>query len=304
MREVANSNNRVVDVITFLSAHPTEAFTLSQLAERVGMSLGSAHRTLATLTEARFVARHPKHKTYTLGVALVAIGQSALEKHRSIEVARRELASLGVELRAQCTAAVVVDGEILILAREGAPRTHDAISRVGERRPFIPPLGLCHVAWASERELKAFLESAPFAPQDPRHAHLRRAVELVCARGYSIAGDGPTIRNLRQISRVPIGGPRTEDNRQSVLAAIASLSHEEIQLENLDATPAPSVSYISAPVFGPSGEVDLELTVSGLSSNMNSIEIKRCAEQLLATASRVTIETHGRLPKPFPSHSA
>ncbi|WP_372810629.1 helix-turn-helix domain-containing protein, partial [Litorivivens sp.] len=61
----SSSNTRAIDVINFLAAHPTEAFTLTELAEQLALSHGSAHRVLNALTEARYLSRHPKHKTYS-----------------------------------------------------------------------------------------------------------------------------------------------------------------------------------------------------------------------------------------------
>ena len=54
VNETAGPNSRVIDVINFLAAHPTESFTLSEIARNVGLSNGSAHRVLTTMSGARF----------------------------------------------------------------------------------------------------------------------------------------------------------------------------------------------------------------------------------------------------------
>lgn len=296
MSELSGPHHRVIDVLNFHAAHPTEAFTLSELAERLGLSLGSAHRVLATLVDARYLSRHPKHKTYSLGVALLAIGHAALEKHPSVHIARRELARLTDELKVQCTAAAVVDDELLLLAKDGTPQTHEGMNRVGERRPFIPPFGISHVAWAGEEVIAAYLAKAPPALDEPRRAYLETAVATVRRRGYAIAANGPGLSALRQVTLLPIDQPRDDAYRSKVHGLIARLTETEMQLLDLADAKSVGVSFISVPVFAPTGAVALELTVSGMPHDLEPAEIERHAERLRAAAAVVTGESHGRMP--------
>jgi DNA-binding IclR family transcriptional regulator len=294
--ETFGSNNRAVDVINYLAAHPVESFTLSELAKALELSHGSAHRVLTGLTEARWLSRHPKHKTYSLGLALVAIGQAALEKHRAVEIARREMARLTEEVRAQCLASAIVDDELLLLAREGTPHTHETLSYVGERHPFVPPVGMPHVAWGSPALIEAFLAKAPAGMTEAALLHLRHAVVLVRRRGYAIASNGPALRQMRLAGAQASGRHRDEAARAREIAAIGQLSAPEIQLERIEDALAEGVGYISAPVFAPNGEVAMELTLSGMPSNLSVAEIETMAERLRTTAAVVTRESHGRLP--------
>ena len=295
MSETFGSNNRAVDVINFLAAHPVESFTLSELAKALDLSHGSAHRVLTGLTEARWLTRHPKHKTYSLGLALVAIGQAALEKHRAVEIARREMARLTDEVRAQCLASAIVDDELLLLAKEGLPHTHEALSYVGERHPFVPPVGMAHVAWGPPALIEAFLAKAPPQMGEAALAHLRHAVALVRQRGYAIAANGPAIRQMRLAGAQASVRHRDGAARDREIAAMGQLSNPEIQLERLEDA-LEGVGYISAPVFAPSGEVAMELTLSGMPSHLSVAEIEHMAERLRTTAAVVTRESHGRPP--------
>ncbi len=296
MADTSGSNGRVIDVINFLAAHPTESFTLSELAGHLGLSNGSAHRVLSTLTEARYLSRHPKHKTYSLGVALVAIGHAALEKHRGIDVARREMARLTDELKAQCIATAIVDDELLFLAKEGTPQTHDGLNRVGERRPFVPPLGLGHIAWADRSTFEAYLAKAPTAVSDGVRRYLETVLSTIRARGYAIAANGPALRALRQTAMLPIPRQHDDGYQARVQQLIGELSEREIQLLNLDDIGSEGVSYISVPVFSPTGSVALELSLSGMPHHLEREEIERYIARLQTTAAIVTSETHGRIP--------
>lgn len=296
MTEAVGPTNRTISVISFLAAHPTEAFTLSELADHLGLSNGSAHRVLTTLTQTRYLSRHPKHKTYSLGVALVAIGQAALEKHRGIDVARREMARLTYELKAQCIATAAVDGELLFLAKEGVPQTHDGLNRVGERRPFVPPMGLGHVAWAGRHALTDYLARARLSIDDAMGDYLVTALHTVRRRGYSIAANGDALRALRHTSQLPIDRQRDDAYWTGVYELIGHLSEKEIQLLDIADADNGGISYISAPVFSPAGTVALELVLSGMPANLDINEIEHYAQRLRATAAIVTSETHGRMP--------
>lgn len=290
-------NGRVIDVITFLAAHPTEAFTLSELASQLGLSNGSAHRVLTALADARFLSRHPKHKTYSLGMALVAIGQAALEKHRGIDVARREMAKVADELKVQCVATAIVDDELLFLAREGVPQTHDGLNRVGDRRPFVPPVGLGKIAWSDERTVEAYFQQAPLQMPRPVIDHMRRSLEVIRRRGFAVAGVGHALQDFRKATTLPIGQRRDAAYWAHLDDLIARLTPNETQLIDLSGADLVGVSHISAPVFAPNGTVALELTLSGMPLDLSVAEIERYASRLCAAAARITAETHGRMPQ-------
>lgn len=293
----AGSNGRVVEVLNFLAAHPTEAFTLSELAGHLGLSNGSAHRVLTALSDARFLTRHLKHKTYSLGVALVAVGQAALEKHRGLDVARREMARLTGEIRGQCIASAVVDDELLLLAKEGLPQTHDVVMRVGERRPYVPPVGLGKVAWCDEREVEDYFAKAPAAMPAPVRQRMRQSLELIRQRGYAMASIGDVLRNFSQAAVLPIGQRRDSTYWERVNGLLARLTPNECQLIDIAEAARTGIGHISAQVFAPNGAVVFELTLSGMPTGMSVEEIEHYANRLRAAAAIVTAETHGRAPR-------
>lgn len=297
INETAGPNSRVIEVLNFLAAHPTEAFTLSEIARNVGLSNGSAHRVLTTMSDARFLARHHKHKTYSLGLALVAVGQAALEKHRGIDVARREMARLTQELKVQCVATIIAEGDRLVLAKAGTPQTHEELNRVGERHPIIPPIGLACVAWNGEKAIRDFLARSPAPLDESMRHHIEAAFPVVRRRGYAIAASGPVMTSLRAATIQPAGLPRDETYWEAIRSRVALLTPDEVQLIDLSRAGETGVCYISAPVFSPSGAVEIELTLSGFPPGLRSAEIERHADRLRAAAASVTNEIHGRMPQ-------
>jgi DNA-binding IclR family transcriptional regulator len=294
--DISNPTSRVLDVLNFLAAHPIEAFTLAEIARHLGLSNGSAHRILTTMTEAHFLSRHPKHKTFTLGMAPVAIGEAALGKHRGLEIARREIGRLAVELNVQCTVNAVVEDYVLLLAKEGRPQTHDGLHRVGERWPIIPPVGLDLIAWSSEPEINAYLAKASAHLSESMQSHLLAALSIIRRRRYSIVAVGPALRRWRPTANLSIGRFRDSAYWSSIYALIGELSAAEIQLLDLSDASEIGIGYISAPVFSPAGTVSFNLTMSGMPNNLGAKKIEEYVEKLCAAAVVVTSETYGRLP--------
>ena len=297
MQEDSNPTNRVMDVLSFLAAHPAETFTLVEIARQVGLSTGSAHRVLTAMAKARFLARDEKRKTYSLGVAAVAVGQAAIEKYRGVEVARREIARLAVELDVQCSASAVTAGELMVLVKEGAPKPHMALTRVGERRPLIPPVGLCHVAWAGEAAIAAYTGAVDSCLSEAMRRHLRDTFPLIRQRGYSISVTGPSAARALQAMTLPTGRAPDAAYWTKLHELIGMIMPDEVQLFDLTHAGAAGISHITAPVFSPDGTVSMQLVMIGMARSLGARELEHCAARLCATAALVTSEMHGRVPK-------
>ena len=297
MSGLSNPTSRVLDVLNFLAAHPTESFTLAEIARNVGLTKASGHRILTTMAEAQFLSRHPKHKTYSLGVAPVAIGEAALEKHRGIGVARKEVARLAEEFSLQCSISTIADGDFLLLATEGMPQTHDGHRRVGERVPALPPIGIGMLAWAPEAERAAYGAAAAADLGGERLAFLDAAMATIRARGFGAVAIGPAMARLRDMMRLPLGKVRDEAYWRELHALIGEFSRDEVQIVDLAAPGSWPVAYVSAPVFAPSGEVAMELVLSGFPAPLGGEQVAAFAERVRTAAAVVTAEIRGRPPR-------
>ena len=80
MARAAPSADRTVALLDFLAAHPDERFGLSDLARRLDINKATAHALTAALTNAGYLLRHPVDKRYSLGPALIAIGNAAASR--------------------------------------------------------------------------------------------------------------------------------------------------------------------------------------------------------------------------------
>ena len=104
------------------------------------------HALLGALTDAGYLARHPRLRTYTLGPAVVALGTAALETHPAIDLARDAARGLARETGLEVAVTSVAGDHIIFLARAGDPsptrrprarrpaRSVRAAARLGVRR--------------------------------------------------------------------------------------------------------------------------------------------------------------------------
>ena len=182
MPRPALAATRAIAVLNFLAAHPRDAFTLSDLASALDINVASTHGLLAALTEAGYVVRHPRLRTYGLGPAVAALGSAALERHTVIDVARDAARDLAAELGLEVAVTAPAGDEIVILSRAGEHQARGIATYVGQRVPLRQPTGSVFMAW---RDADAWLRDA----DDPDL--LRAVLDGVRARGYAVALEGP-----------------------------------------------------------------------------------------------------------------
>src|SRR3954447_15383557 len=150
MARPALAATRAVAVLDFLAAHPTEPFTLSDLASRLEINVASAHAILGVLADAGYVVRHPRLRTYTLGPSVIALGSAALEYHAVVDVARDAARRLSEDVELEVAVTALAGDDIVFLARAGEHRARGIPIHVGHRVPLVPPLGAVFVAWRDD----------------------------------------------------------------------------------------------------------------------------------------------------------
>lgn len=296
MTDKSDPNHRPIDVVTFLAAHPTETFTLAEIARNLDLSKGSAHRVMMALTESGFVHRHPRQKTYSLGIALVAIGQAALQKYPGIELARREMERLVADLNVGCGATAIVNNEYLLLGRDGAPHAYDGLTLVGERRFVVPAIGIGQMAWRSQAEIEEYLDRGAAYMTEAARQHVLATFPIIRKRGYSMAANGLGMRRLVQATVIPIGQGNEGAPSLASLAGDAEIPLDEYQLLAFGDVRGKGVNYLAAPVFSPDGDISFEILMGRLPVDLSEAEFGRYAARLLQAADIVTNETRGRKP--------
>ena len=287
MPRPALAATRAVAVLNFLAAHPGEAFTLSELASRLGVNVASAHALLGVLTDAGYVTRHPRLRTFTLGPSVVALGTAALECHPAIDLARDAARDLARETGLEVALTAPAGDNIVFLARAGDHSARGVPVHVGQQVPLQPPLGSVFVAWG---DAEGWLARS----DDP--TALRAVLEGVRGRGYSVGLEADARRALGHALDDLAGHPTDEALRTTVEEYVGTLAGREYQLRNLMAARSYDVSMIAAPIFGSTGEVVMALTLLGFSGPLKGRAVTAYGDRLRDAGLVVTKRSRGRVP--------
>jgi DNA-binding IclR family transcriptional regulator len=292
MARPALAASRAIDVLNFLAAHTGQAFTLSDLVERLDINLASAHAIMTVLADGGYVVRHPRHRTYTLGPSLVAVGSAALEEHPVIDVARDEARALAAELDLDVVITAQAGTDAVFLARGGAHHPRGFPTHVGQRMPLRPPLGSIYVAWGPANAIEAWLG---LAPKTVTGEQLREVLRVVRARGYSVGLDADHRRHLGQAMEERAEHPRSRGSAD-LSALVEDLGRDPYNVLDVDPASSYDVSSIAAPVFGPRGEVAVALNLVGFTAGMSGRDVAAYGERLRDTGLVLTKRTRGLVP--------
>ncbi len=203
----------------FSSEHPS--LTLSEVAERTGLTRAAARRFLLTLQELGYVGSSGRQ--FSLRPRVLALGYAYLSSFSVAQIAQPHLEDLTEELHESCSVSVLDGDDIVYVARASANRIMTIALTVGTRLPPYPTsMGRVLLAGLPEAELDAHLSRARLRKltehtvDDPDQ--LRAILADVRAKGWA-AVDQELEAGVRSIA-VPI-----RDSSGRVVAAINASAH-------------------------------------------------------------------------------
>jgi len=171
---------------------------LRDLAVGSGLPLSTAHRIAAELVRLGQLSRGDDG-LYAAGTRLWELGERAPIVRRLREAANPELTDLYDRTGENAHLAVLVEGEVLYLARASGARAVPTLARVGVRHP-VHATGVGRAILAAlpdavaEPLLQAPLEQVtPFTIADP--ARLRAELAATRERGYALTRQEMTLGN-------------------------------------------------------------------------------------------------------------
>lgn len=287
MARRAPAVERSVAILNLLAQEPNRRWTLSEIARDLDLNKATLHALLFALSEAGYLTRDRTEKTYGLGPALIALGNSALSASPAAHTALPEMQALTAELGVECVASAAIHDEIVILVRAGTPRPFGVYVEPGQRLPLAPPLGSVFVAWSGDEAVARWLRKAdvPKAVQK----RYRDAIEVVRRRGYSVGLEG------EGFARALGGNARTA--RSMLERNVRGIRIEEYSLMDLRARGSYRVNHIGAQVFGPDGTVAIALFLIGFGGELPGAAVEATAGRLVEAAGRVSLAIHGRFPQ-------
>ncbi|GAA2122949.1 helix-turn-helix domain-containing protein [Actinomadura napierensis] len=301
MARPAPASTRAATIISFLTAHPLQGFTISELVQHLGMNIASAHATLAVLSDCGFVLRDPVHRTYALGPALAATGFAALERHPSIGAAIAQAEVLAAELECETGVTAAAGRDIVILAQRGPEPAMSGIGYPGDRSPLLAPMGAPFLAWADDGAVTAWLERAAVGP--PLDALYRRILAQVRGHGFSVATSAiaaPAV--VEAMSR--LRAEPTDDGAEQNLTEVLQATDEMLVLfDGLSDSDEIVFKAIAAPVFDPTGRALLALSITGSGEPVRVDRVLALGRRLVRAAGIATRRSRGRVPRRDAHHA-
>jgi len=203
----------VVHAFTVLKAFDLHhrRMTLSDVAERTGMTRAGARRYLLTLIHLGYVGQEGRQ--FFLTPRILDFGFSYLASLDIVEIAQPHLNRLARELEETAAIAVLDGNEIVHLAQSRGPRETAATVTIGRRfNALYNSTGRVLVGYLPEAQKQAFVEQADLSGHTQwsltDHAAMLKELEDARTRGYAIVDQESEI-GLRSIA-VPVFNHRME----------------------------------------------------------------------------------------------
>ena len=285
---------RAGDVLARLIQHPTQSFSVSELARQVSVPRATCDAILQALAVHRLVTRREDDLRYELGPGGIALGEAARIANPWLRAARVEGERLARALGA-CVSVCVHDERTarVVEAFDFGP-LFAVRARVGQTIPLVPPFGAVFVAWDDEDATRWIARAGDDLDADERDRY-RRALEAVRRRGYSVSVATPRQVNPQLVESLA-GSPESEDARRARDELIRQAMHSDYLAVDLDPKTPVRVGQISAPVFDRAGAVAASLLLPGPEREITPAELDALAVRLLEAATRATDAAGGREP--------
>lgn len=165
------------------------SMTLSQVAQRTGLTRAAARRFLLSLETLGYVRLD--ERLFTLTPRVLELGYAYLSTLPLHDVAQPHLDSLTATVHESSSLAVLDRHEVVYVARAAAPRITAVTISVGTRLPaYATSLGRVLLAGLRRPALEEYLASVRPKPLTGRTVtdpgELRRAIDVVRAQGYAV----------------------------------------------------------------------------------------------------------------------
>ena len=276
-----------MQVLEFLALDNPVAPTMSEIARRTGLSKATCHSILLALAEGGYVRRDPMSLTYSLGPGLITLGASAASSLRLPEVARSEMELLSDMLGLTTVAAVTAGTHLVVISTVSPSQSFHVTLPIGQMVPFAPPLGAAFVAWASTREVDAWLDRAPRGLNEVERRHFYAALAAVREHGYSVTLSDPRGREFAEAVEQAARHPESQAARTHRDELIG-----ELAMTTLPATLEEGRTYrltqLSAPVFDDAGSVVLVVLCIAVGLELTTEQIAVHGQAVRQAADRLT----------------
>jgi flavin reductase (DIM6/NTAB) family NADH-FMN oxidoreductase RutF len=202
-----------------------------------------------------------------------------VEQLRLVDIVKPVMENLADKLQSEVTVITRVRHELVVIATVGRAKTAVVPTRVGQRVPFMPPLGGVHAAWADDEDQKAWLSRLS---EDLDREAYGKVLRLIQRRGYSF-GLGHAANAVLETAITP--------DRGGVGARVDQAVRGVLELYNtttLDPARQHEFHSATAPVFAGREGLKFTFTLWGPAGTVGMDVITRYIRELLAATGRAS----------------
>jgi len=238
---VASLEHGLVVLRSFDAAN--SSMSLSQVADRTGMTRAGARRYLLTLEHLGYLARNGR--LFRLTPRVLGLGYAYLSALPFADLAQPLLEEAS-NLSGQTVALAVRDGtESVYTARAIPPRSLSVTVPVGRRLPLVSTsTGRAMLAFAPQATIEQVLSGSHLVPLTEKTTldpdSLRRELELVRSRGYAL------VEQEVEVGVRSLAMPFFDGNQQVAGAVTALTSMSALTTKQLLADVLPLVRHITS----------------------------------------------------------
>jgi IclR family pca regulon transcriptional regulator len=198
-----------------LAAHPA-GLTLTEMADKAGLTRAGARRFLLTLTATGYATQNGRR--FQLSARLLTIARTWLQGTPLWTFAEPIMRELSATFNESCSAAILGGEDVVYVARAPSRAILSVTLHVGTRLPaYCTSMGKVLLSGLEEGEFEAFLKKATLTPKTSKTITdpdaLRDAIARVRREGFAIA-DEELEPGLRSVA-VPI-----RDGTGKIVAAL------------------------------------------------------------------------------------
>jgi DNA-binding IclR family transcriptional regulator len=276
------------EILEFLADDPRSEYTLSEISRAIDHNKASCSGILHSMEQSGLVSRHPVRRRYSVGPALIRLGAAANERFRVIGVATAEVTKLAKELGVEWNISAPIGGYIVELAASYHRVPLFGLD-VGQKVPFVAPVGAVYIAWSSDDDISDWIQRAENGPPDEakRERH-RQSAQAIRVRGYSIGIQSDVYARILDAVSSTTHDTEGGDGSEEVLGILRATSSDDYSLIELRARAHHHVVFIAAPVFDATRRVIGAITLLGFGAPLSGDDIDAIGQRLLQSAGAVS----------------
>ena len=281
----------MIQILNVMAHDPHEPLSLSEIARRLQLSTSTCQLILTSLADAGLVVRSSQDKSYTLGPALIHLGDAARSLTPVLRVVEQELERLHDDVGFGCCAAVVRDEMLAVVARVGSADSFPIPAMAEGTWPFAAPIGATSVAWSSAAEIEAWLARSPRCDDAEYRERLPLLLASIRDRGYAVWSFESTQqiadRQFQDVVDALSGNTHSEALLRQLVQHLAYSGTEGYLPSALRGRRKLPVGLVTAPVWRGSQESAVEISVHVYDGAMAVPAITALGDRVADVASRV-----------------